>query len=290
MSYLSKKYDLHCHSTASDGELSPDELMRHAAANGVQAIALTDHDVTDGLKPAALAAAELGLELISGVEISASWGKHLIHIVGLNFDIDNVALQQGLAGLREQRGVRAEKMAQRLQKKAGIENALEGAQRYSKGRILSRTHFAQFLCREGHVKSLQSAFDRYLGDGKPAYIKSEWRPLEDAVGWITGAGGVAVIAHPARYKLSATKLRALIEDFKAAGGTGIEVVSGSQNKNDSRNIAEYARRYELMASVGSDYHGPSQSWLKMEAIPPLPADCVPIWQSWGEVKAVEGMA
>ncbi len=286
----SKKYDLHCHSTASDGELSPEELMQYAAAKGVQAIALTDHDVTDGLKPAAQAAAKLGLELISGVEISVSWGKHLIHVVGLNFDMDNAVLQQGLAGLRQQRDLRAEKMAQRLQKRAGIENVLEGVRRYSKGQILSRTHFAQFLYREGHVKSLQNAFDRYLGDGKPVYIKSEWRPLEDAVGWITGAGGVAVIAHPARYKLSATKLRALVEDFKAAGGIGIEVVSGSQNKNDSRNIAEYAKRYELMASVGSDYHGPSQSWLKMEAIPTLPADCVPIWQSWDAVKVIKGAA
>ncbi|MFC1750269.1 PHP domain-containing protein [Pseudomonadota bacterium] len=290
MSHISKKYDLHCHSTASDGELSPDELMRLAASKGIQAIALTDHDVTDGLQEAAATAAELGMEFISGVEISASWNsKHLVHIVGLNFDVTNQALQQGLSGIRDQRNARAIEMAQRLESKAKIENVMEGVQRYANGKILSRTHFAQFLYKEGHVKSLQNAFDRYLGDGKPAYVKSEWSPLEDAVNWITGAGGVAVIAHPARYKLSATKLRALIEDFKAYGGLGVEVVSGSQNKNDSLNIADYAKRFDLHASMGSDYHGPSQSWLKMGAIPPLPSDCVPIWEAWDDVRAIEGV-
>ncbi len=287
MSNLEKKYDLHCHSTASDGELSPEELIRHAASKGVEAIALTDHDVTDGLKEAAATAAELGLEFISGVEISVTWrGKHLIHVVGLNFDSENEVLQQGLAGLRQQRVVRAEKMAERLHKKAGIENALEGAKRYSGGQIMSRTHFAQFLFNDGHVKSLQDAFDRYLGDGKSAYVKSEWAPLEEAIGWIRAAGGVAVIAHPARYKLSATKLRELIADFKAAGGVGLEVVSGSQDKNACRNIAEYAERYEMLASIGSDYHGPSQSWLKMGSIPYLPNNCTPIWSAWGEIKPV----
>lgn len=291
MSHISKKYDLHCHSTASDGELRPAELMQLAADKGIEAIALTDHDVTDGLKEAAEAAAGLGLEFISGVEISVTWrAKHLIHIVGLNFDINNAALQQGLSGLRQQRDARAEEMAKRLEKKAKIDNVLEGVRQYANGKILSRTHFGHFLYNEGHVKTLQDAFDRYLGEGKPAYVKSEWSPLEEAVDWITEAGGVAVIAHPARYKLSATKLRGLIEDFKACGGLGIEVVSGSQNRNDSRNIAEYCKRYDMHASIGSDYHGPSQSWLKMGAIPPLPSGCTPIWEAWNEIKAVNGSA
>jgi hypothetical protein len=174
---------------------------------------------------------------------------------------------------------RGEEMALRLAK-AGVENALEGAQAYSNGKILSRTHFAQFLYKSGRVKSLQGAFDRFLGTGKPAYVSCEWCTLEEAVGWITAAGGVAVIAHPARYKLSATKLRALIEAFKAAGGQGFEVVSGSQGLHENSNMADYARRYGLLASVGSDYHGPSQAWLGMGRIGPLPRSCIPVWQSW----------
>lgn len=275
-----RKYDLHCHSTASDGELSPAELVQHAARQGVEVMALTDHDVTDGLAEAGAEAARHGIEFITGVEISVTWQKHLIHIVGLNFDPANEALQQGLASLRQTRQARGEEMAQRLAK-AGIEGALEGAQAYSNGQILSRTHFAQFLYNTGHVKSLQGAFDHYLGTGKSAYVASQWCSLEEAVGWIKGAGGVAVIAHPARYKLSATKLRALIEDFKSSGGLGFEVYSGSQALTENHNMADYARRHGLMASIGSDYHGPSQTWLGMGRLGPLPKDLTPIWHSWG---------
>lgn len=276
-----KKYDLHCHSTASDGELSPTDLVRHAVRQGVEVMALTDHDVTDGLAEAAAEAERLGIGFITGVEISVTWQKHLLHIVGLNFDPANEALQQGLAGLRQMRQGRSEEMARRLAK-AGIENALEGAQAYANGKILSRTHFAKFLYQSGRVKSLQGAFDRYLGTGKPAYVACEWCSLEEALGWINGAGGVAVIAHPARYKLSATKLRALIGEFKTLGGQGFEVVSGSQGINENHNMADYARRHGLLASVGSDYHGPSQKWLGMGRTEPLPRDLTPIWQSWSQ--------
>jgi len=276
-----RQYDLHCHSTASDGELSPTALVEHAVDKGVELLALTDHDVTDGLAEAAATAQRLGLEFVTGVEISVSWNKTLLHIVGLNFDIDNQSLQRGLAGLRSQRDARAKEMARRLEK-LGFDDVLAGAGRYAGGRILSRTHFARHLYESGHVKTLQEAFDRYLGTGKPAYVKTEWIELGEAVEWITSAGGQAVIAHPGRYKLSATKLRRLIEEFKAAGGEGLEVISGSQDINMTRKLADYARRYELYASLGSDYHGPSQTWRNMGRLPPLPDGCKPIWQLWGD--------
>ena len=274
-----RQYDLHCHSTASDGELTPTELVKHAVNCGVEVLALTDHDVTEGLSDAAHTAREHNLEFISGVEISASWDTHLIHIIGLNFDVTNAALQRGLSGLREQRSGRAEEMARRLAK-AGIDDALAGAKRFASGQILSRTHFAQYLVQAGHVKTMQEAFDRYLGTGKPAYVATEWTSLAQAIEWITTAGGQAVIAHPGRYNMSATKLRRLIEDFKAAGGMGLEVISGSQDINMTVNMAEYVRRYQLFASIGSDYHGPSQTWRTMGRLPPLPKGCDPIWMLW----------
>ena len=274
-----KQYDLHCHSTASDGELSPTALVRHAAECGVDVLALTDHDVTDGLAEAAEEARCHNLEFYSGVEISVNWDKHLIHIVGLNFDVENTQLQNGLAGLREQRGGRAEEIARRLDK-IGIEGSLEGAASFANGQILSRTHFARFLLQNGHVKTMQESFDRYLGAGKRAYVSAEWASLKEAVEWITAAGGQAVIAHPGRYKLSATKLRCLIEDFKDAGGLGLEVISGSQDINMTKNMADYVSRYELYASIGSDYHGPSQVWRKMGRMPVLPKGCEPIWALW----------
>lgn len=274
-----KQYDLHCHSTASDGELSPAALVEYAVKNGVEVLALTDHDVTDGLAEAAAAARRRGLDFVTGVEISVSWDKHLLHIVGLDFDVNDAALQQGLAELRQQRGARATEMAGRLDR-LGFDGSLDGARRYANGRILSRTHFARHLHASGHVKTMQEAFDRYLGAGKPAYVKTEWTSLGKAVEWITAAGGQAVIAHPGRYKLSATKLRRLIEEFKAVGGRALEVISGNQDRNTTRNLADYARRYELYASLGSDYHGPSQAWCHMGRLPPLPEGCEPIWRLW----------
>ena len=277
--HLEKQYDLHCHSTASDGELTPTELVEYASRCGINVLALTDHDDTSGLQEASQIAANHNIEFISGVEISTTWNGRLIHIVGLNFDACNLTLQQGLQNLRDQREERGEKIAQKLDKR-GIKDALLGAKQFSNGQILSRTHFARYLVEAGYSKNLNDAFKKHLGDGKPAYVASEWAALEDTVTWIKAAGGVAVIAHPARYKLSATKLRLLISDFKACGGEGFEVVSGSQDNNEMRNMAEYARRYELYASVGSDYHGPSQAWLGMGKQPPLPKDCVPIWDLW----------
>lgn len=274
-----KKYDLHSHSTASDGELSPTELVRYAAKQGVHALALTDHDITVGLSEAGEVANELGIELISGVEISTIWNKRLIHIVGLNFDPSDAMLQSGLTGLRHQRDARGEKIAHKLEK-LGVADALLGAKKFSAGQILSRAHFGRFLVDAGHVKNLNDAFKRYLGDGKPAHVSAQWVDMAEAVTWIKNAGGLAVIAHPGRYRLTATKLRLLVEAFKACGGDGLEVVSGSQDKKDTRKMADLSQRYELYASIGSDYHGPSQTWLGMGRQLPLPKECVPVWTAW----------
>lgn len=272
-------YDLHSHSTSSDGELSPTDLVKYAHDKGVTELALTDHDNTAGIAEARLQADQLGMNLINGVEVSSIWNNRLVHIVGLNFDTENQALQKGLADLRKQREERGEKIGRRLEK-LGICGALAGARQFSNGQILSRTHFARYLVESGVVKNPNEAFKKYLGDGKPACVTSEWASMEQTVEWIKGAGGHAVIAHPARYKLSATRLRLFIEDFVACGGQGFEVVSGSQDAAENRKMADYALRYELYASKGSDYHGPNQPWLSMGRMPDLPAACTPIWSLW----------
>jgi len=276
-------YDLHSHSTASDGTLSPTALVHHASAQGVDVLALTDHDTTDGIDEARTAAAEAGVALVPGVEISVTWRGVTVHIVGLNVDIDNARLQAGLAGLREFRAWRGEEMARRLAK-AGIPGALEGAQAFSQGEILSRTHFARFLVAAGHASDMRKVFGKFLTHNRPGYVSGEWAALESAVSWIRAAGGQAVIAHPARYRLSATRLRALIEAFIASGGEALEVVSGSHSAGDVHGMAQYARRFGLLASQGSDYHGPEQSWLELGRLPALPSGCTPVWARWSGVR------
>lgn len=281
------QYDLHSHSTASDGSLAPADLVRHAAAQGVHVLALTDHDVTDGLVEAAAAAAEQGIGFVTGVEISTLWQGRLIHIVGLGFDPANTALQQGLAGLREQRQWRAGQMAARLER-LGIVDALEGANAYANGQIVSRTHFARHLQAVGQVRTMEEAFKRYLGEGKPAFVGCDWVGLADCVGWITAAGGQAVIAHPGRYQMTLTKLRLMATEFRDVGGIGLEVISGSQRPEDVSTMAELARRLGLRASVGSDYHGPGQAWLQMGRLPPLPKGCEPLWGDWTVALPLQG--
>lgn len=277
------QYDLHSHSTASDGTLTPTALVQRARQQGVDVLALTDHDVTDGIEEARQAADEAGLQLIAGAEISVTWNGVTIHIVGLNLDIDHAGLQTGLAELRAFRSWRGKEIARRLEKK-GIPGALEGARAFSCGQILSRTHFARFLVAQGHARDMRKVFGKFLTHNRPGYVPGEWAKLADAVGWIRAAGGQAVIAHPARYRLSATRLRALIEEFVACGGEALEVVSGSHSTGDVRGMAQYAERYALLASQGSDYHGPEQSWLELGRMPDMPASCTPVWTAWaGEV-------
>jgi hypothetical protein len=279
------QYDLHSHTTLSDGTLSPDALVRRAHAQGVHVLALTDHDVTDGLAEAGATAAEVGLQLVPGVEISVTWSGVTFHIVGLNIDPAHAGLQAGLSRLRSVRDERGKEIARRLEK-SGIEGALAGAQAFASGPILSRTHFARFLVETGHAKDMRKVFRKFLTHNRPGYVSGEWVPMEEAVGWIRDAGGQAVIAHPARYRISATRLRQFIEDFKECGGEGIEVVSGSHSAGEAAGMAQYAKRYELLASCGSDYHGPEQSWQELGKPMILPEGCVPIWQDWDLAEGV----
>jgi predicted metal-dependent phosphoesterase TrpH len=272
------RYDLHSHSTASDGTLAPAELVRHAAAQGLDVLALTDHDVTAGLAEAQRTAAEVGVVLVPGVEISVNWNHQLLHIVGLGIEPGHEVLQRGLSTLRESRIRRAQEIGRRLAKK-GIDGAYEGAQALAAGPSLGRTHFARYLVAQGHARDVQEAFDRYLKRGKPAYLPGQWAALADAVRWIRAAGGQAVIAHPMRYSLSAARFQALLGEFKEAGGEALEVVSGSFPHGATPSLANYARRYGLLASAGSDYHGPGQS-SELGRVPALPEGCVPVWRDW----------
>ena len=271
-------HDLHSHSTASDGTLTPEELVEEALDGGVDVLALTDHDTTAGIGDAARAADGQDIRLIPGVEISVSWNAYTIHVLGLNIDIRDEQLQRGLQGLREFREWRAQEIARRLEK-AGIQGALTGARAHARGSIVGRTHFARFLVEQGYARSLREVFKRYLVKKQPGYVPGEWATLEQAVTWIRGAGGLAVIAHPARYRLSATRLRALLEEFKSCGGLGLEVVSGSHSRDDITAMSSVARRLELLASCGSDYHGPENPWVRLGRLANVPDGCRPVWES-----------
>lgn len=272
-------YDLHAHSTASDGTLTPAELMARAAAGGVQVMALTDHDTLAGLDEAADAAAGHGIGFVPGVEISVTWNKQTVHIVGLGVDRTNAALRDGLAGLAEYRDWRAREIGRRLAK-AGIEDAFEGAKAFSNGRLIGRTHFARFLVQAGHADNVGQVFKRFLVSGKPGHVSGQWASLADALGWINGAGGQAVIAHPARYRMTRSKLRRLIAEFAELGGAAIEVVSGSHSKDEYFTMARHAADFDLAASAGSDFHGPENPWIELGRLPDLPPGCRPVWRDW----------
>lgn len=269
------QYDLHSHTYYSDGELAPAELVARAKAAGVDALAVTDHDVTAGLAEAATAAAQVGLRLIPGVEISVTWERQTLHVVGLGIDTTHAPLQAGLATLRDRRNERALEIGRRLTKK-GIVDAHDAAARYARGPILSRTHFARFLVDAGHARDVRQAFLRFLGKGTPGHVPSEWVALDEAVGWIRAAGGHAVIAHPARYRLTSNRLHRLLHQFKESGGTAIEVVSGSHSRDDCLRFAHLATQAGLLASSGSDFHGPD-TWMQLGRLPPLPDGCTPLW-------------
>jgi len=272
-------FDLHTHSLQSDGTLTPAELVTRAQAAGVDVLALTDHDVTDGIAEARATAALLGMRLIAGVEISVTWQGQTVHIVGLNIDTAGHALQQGLSRLREFRQWRAVEIGRRLQKRR-IEGAYEGARHLAQGKIVSRTHFARFLVEQGYVRGMQQAFKQFLSSGKPGHVPGQWATLDEAVNWIRSAGGQAVVAHPARYKLSAGKLLRLFGDFRECGGEAIEVISGSHTPESNRHFARIAAEQDFLASAGSDYHGPEKTWMDLGRLPALPDGCVPVWRDW----------
>ncbi len=281
-------YDLHSHSLVSDGTLSPAELVHRARAAGVEVLALTDHDDTAGCREGAEAGTEIGLTLLPGVEVSVTWSGLTVHIVGLVIDPEDEILDAGLARLRDYRGWRAEEMGRRLAKH-GIHGAFEAARGLARGRIVSRTHFARFLVDAGHAKDVRDVFRHFLKPNKPGHVPGDWATLEEAVGWIRGAGGTAVIAHPARYALTATKLRRLIGEFKECGGEAIEVVSGSHSADEAHAMGLHARRFGLYASAGSDYHGPEHPWVELGRLPPLPTGCTPVWERFeGSIREPAG--
>ena len=273
------KYDLHSHSNASDGSLSPSELVKRAKSLNVDVLALTDHDNTAGLAEAQTAAQEYGLKLVPGVEVSVSWYGLTVHVLGLGIDSQNDALQKGLKKLREFRVWRGEEISRRLAK-TGINDALAGAQRYASGSLISRTHFAHYLVETGHAKDVRNVFKKFLVHNKPGYVPGKWADLESALDWIHAAGGLAVIAHPVRYKLSGSRLRQLLGEFKECGGQGLEVVSSSHNNEECRLMASHAKSFGFLASCGSDYHGPEHAWIELGKIPPLPEGCTPVWTHW----------
>lgn len=278
--------DLHCHSNVSDGILTPKQLVEHAAGRGVRAMALTDHDDTDGLIEARQEAAKHGIHFINGVEISVTWHGRTLHIVGLNINPDHPPLAEGLAKIREGRHTRAVGMAKGLEK-VGIEGSLEGAYRYAEKGIISRTHFARYIIEKGLAKDMRSVFKKYLIKGKPGYFEHQWASLAEAVTWIVGSGGVAVIAHPGRYDLGRTNRLLLMGEFRSFGGTSIEVVTGSHTPDQYQEFAKMAHQFGFTSSMGSDYHGPAQGYREMGQLPYLPSGCVPVWQQWSDVAAID---
>jgi predicted metal-dependent phosphoesterase TrpH len=273
-------YDLHCHSTASDGLLSPAELVRRAATNGVDTLALTDHDELCGLAEARVEAATLGLRFIDGVEVSISWGGITIHVVGLNIDPGNLQLQQGLHAIRYGRTERAKKMAEDLAR-VGIPGSLEGAYAYvANPNLIGRTHFARFLVEKRYVKDVKVAFQHYLVRGKPGYVPHQWATLEEALAYIKGGGGVPVVAHPGRYKLTHTEMRKFLGEFRDGGGAGIEVVTSSHTPEQFLEYAILAKEFGFLASRGSDFHGPGESRVDLGKLPDLAGDLKPVWHDW----------
>ncbi len=274
--------DLHCHSFVSDGTLAPDALAARAKANGVELWALTDHDELGGQDAARAAAHAIGLPYLAGVEISVTFADTTVHIVGLGIDTDDAALRQGLAATRGGREARAREMASELAK-VGIDGAFEGALQYvGNPDLISRTHFARHLVESGVCSDTHEVFRRFLIEGKPGFVPHRWATLKDAVSWIADSGGIAVVAHPARYKFSPNEEYALFSEFKAHGGRGVEVVTGSHTAAEAVRYAGTAREFDLLASRGSDFHSPDESRIDLGGLPPLPAGLQPVWEALAE--------
>lgn len=269
--------DLHCHSTVSDGWLPPAEVVRRAAANGVELLALTDHDEVGGLDEAIDVAREVGLTLVPGVEISVSFRGETVHVVGLGINHRNPVLLAGLVQVRRGRGARAKRMSDTLAA-IGIPGVLEGARKFARNpEFVGRAHFARHLVASGVMPDVGTVFEHYLAKGKPGYVEHEWAKLEDAVAWIRAAGGIAVIAHPGRYRYSDADLGALFDRFVACGGEAVEVVSGAHSEADVLKFARLARKRGLLASRASDFHGVDESAVDLGRCEPLPSDLDPVW-------------
>jgi len=272
--------DLHCHSTASDGLLRPGELVARAAAKGVDILALTDHDDLSGLAEARAQAVSEDVRFIDGVEISVTWKRNTVHIVGLQINPGNPVLRSGLESVREGRTKRAEKMGDALAA-AGVPDSLAGAKTYAENpNLISRSHFARHLVKSGLARNVKSVFQHYLVKGKPGFVQHEWASLADAVTWIRASGGIAVIAHPGRYGFSKSEMQAFVAQFRDCRGVGIEVVTGSHTPEQYVEFARVSREFGLRASRGSDYHGKGESRADLGDLPQLPDDLKPVWHDW----------
>jgi predicted metal-dependent phosphoesterase TrpH len=272
--------DLHCHSNVSDGVLAPAAVAAYARKGGVDVWGLTDHDEVGGIERARAAATELGMQFVAGVEISITWANQTVHIVGLQIDHTNPVLLQGLADTRAGRDARGLEMAAQLAE-VGIPGTYEGALKYvGNPDLMSRTHFARYLVEIGVCANLPEVFRKYLTEGKPGYVPHRWATLEQALTWISAAGGVGVIAHPGRYKFSPVAEGALFDEFKQLGGTAIEVVTGSHTPDQYPVYAQVARDYGFLASRGTDFHAPGESRAEFSLLPPLPSSVKPVWYDW----------
>lgn len=269
--------DLHCHTTASDGRLEPQALLEAAAAAGVTTLAITDHDTTAAYDQ--IERVPEGMTLISGIELSTQWRKIGIHIVGLNFDRHHPVMLSAVTAQIQCREQRAERIAGVLSRK-GFAGSLDGARALAGRDAVGRPHFARYLVESGAVRSVEEAFRKYLGNGKPGDIRQVWPELEQAVAWVLVAGGIPVLAHPAKYQLTRTRLGALLDDFTAAGGLAMEVSSGQQPPELTKNLAHLCNQRGLLASVGSDFHQPGQPWAALGKYARLPEDCKPVWHQW----------
>jgi predicted metal-dependent phosphoesterase TrpH len=279
-----EKYDLHSHSTASDGALSPTELVLRAKEHGVTTLALTDHDTVNGQAEAIKAADVHGITFIPGIEISVTWERKCFHIVGLNINPENTVLTTGIRDLQTLRTVRAKKIALKLEKKR-IPHAYEAVLKAANGGMITRAHFADFLLKNHYVSTKQEAFDRFLGEGKSAFLSTVWADLDMAVNWITQAGGVAVVAHPLRYKMTASWMRRFLTAFKEVGGQGFEVVTGRSTPEEIRRSMVFANQFELLASVGSDFHSADNRWVELGRLAMLPVEARPVWELFSSTNA-----
>jgi predicted metal-dependent phosphoesterase TrpH len=270
--------DLHTHTRASDGQLGPAELVRAAATAGIDLLAITDHDTIAGIAELD-ALTESACTVIPGIELSTHWRKIGIHVVGLNIDLQNSTLLAGIAQQQSARILRSERIAERLEK-LGFADVLDGATSLAGDSLIGRPHFARHLVNTGQVKSMHDAFRKFLGPGKPGDIRDVWASMEDVIEWIHQAGGWAILAHPAKYRLTNLKMEELVKEFRAGGGDAIEVVSGKQAPFLTNRLGKLAGRAGLKASAGSDFHQPGQIWAALGEVAPLPPGCRPIWESW----------
>ncbi|WP_320820908.1 PHP domain-containing protein [Thalassolituus sp.] len=277
---MNSEIDLHCHSTASDGKLSAPDVVSRAAERGVKILAITDHDTVEGFRLGREKAAEVGIQLISGIELSCVWGGITIHIVGLNFDPESDVMREAEAAQTVARESRSVLIAERVGKRIKQTFDLDAVREYAGGEAIGRPHFAQYMIDQGWVPNMAVAFNKYLGAGKPGDVKASWPELAQATEWIVAAGGTAVMAHAHLYKMTRTKLKACLQDFKDAGGQGLEVAYGNMDANQLGQMSALAREMDLLGSCGSDFHGPNRFGLDLGVMPTFPKDVTPVWASW----------